>query len=824
MSDQRLELLIVSSSKDAIVELDKLISKVDKLTQALNKSTSVMAGGFKNVDKDLKKTSQSVDKSAKSMVMSFAKLSAAIFAIRRAFSVLGKAIKEAMDITEVTHMYSTVFTRIGMQVGEDFTVAMFDRMREYQSRFTYLGIDPKTIMSYQAMFGQMANAMGVVPDAAYNISESLTTVGADLASLFNAIDMSESMTKLQAGLAGQIRPLRRWGIDISKTTLLQEAQNRGIQKSIEVMTAGEKVQLRYVAMMRQMQVAMGDIAKTIETPANQLRIFKEQLTQFGRAIGMVVLPMIKGLLIFFNALMMTLTPLLEQLATFMGYTIPEFGLKDPGEIVGIGYDLGIDWADEEEGAEGVNDAIGAIKRNLQGFDEINLLDTSSANSALEGIGAEFDLGDEIEQINTRYQEFMNDLIEQLSYTPREMSERWTSNLEGLADLLKPARFESEKLKDALQNLADLSEGGLVTLWEKVLKPIGSWTIEEVLPRIIEGIANNLEILGEVIEDAKPAFSWWMENFIIPLGKITGRGIVTLLEEITESTGELRNEIEGFNEDWDLLSIAIFGVVGALAVGALALWAMKHPFLAASGFVLAFIGTGDLLEERYLEITETLETELGDFGVNLSFMIGGWRLQFEGFNKFLSGLFTLNFKRSFNGLTTFFEGWVLSFIAIQVMLINGIIELINGVEFTVPRWFAMIPGLNIIAGAKFEFNLDKIKMPTMKFGSDYKSPGGSYGSGASRAARGGIIDREQLVLAGEGGRREAIVPLENTSFVDKLASAVGTAVMAAMDINNGVSGEGRSRDMILTLKGKEIARGIVPDILDEFDRMGIKVNT
>jgi hypothetical protein len=88
----------------------------------------------------------------------------------------------------------------------------------------------------------------------------------------------------------------------------------------------------------------------------------------------------------------------------------------------------------------------------------------------------------------------------------------------------------------------------------------------------------------------------------------------------------------------------------------------------------------------------------------------------------------------------------------------------------------------------------------------------------RLAQGGIISSPTLAMIGESGK-EAVVPLENTSFVDTLASAVGNAVLTAMQFGQGNSSNSPQGEMALYLDGDKFARAITPLIDKERGRRG-----
>lgn len=450
MADDRLEIIIESQAEQANSELDKLISKFDELESSLDKLTNTLEQS--PMDSSIKETRNIIDRSTSSMTRSISSLIAKVYALSKSFSGLAKGVKSAMDYQETVHLFSTVFTRIGRRAGDDFYKGFFDRLNEFQGKFIRLGINPDDLMNYQAMFGQMADAMGVLPKTAYEISESFTALGADLSALFN-LPIEESMRKLQSGLSGQIRPLRELGIDISKTTLMEEARMRGIEKSVEVMTASEKVQLRYLAIMRQTVVAHGDMAKTVLSPANSLRVLTMQIRMAGRAIGSILLPMVQRVLPYLTAIAIVIQRIASAIAGFFGYQLPKlkeeitFDYSTP-DIRPEGNMLN-DWGKEKKNIGKTEKAVKKLRKSVLGFDELNLLQDpkdpslkaggsggkGGAGSGGGGLGAGFDLSDEISDMNKKYQKLLDDILKNTANKANEIADRIQKPFERILKLV-----------------------------------------------------------------------------------------------------------------------------------------------------------------------------------------------------------------------------------------------------------------------------------------------------------------------------------------------------------------------------------------------------
>lgn len=619
ISDDRLEIRIEAEAKKASAGLEEIIAKLDQLDESIGKIHSSLNKTGSATSRSITKTSKTVKKESAGMIKSILKFKVAVAAVSKAFENLAKNIKSAMDFQETTHLFNTVMSNIGHQAGEEFLDGFEDRLKSFQGKFEKLGLDPDDMMNYQAMFAQMSNAMGVLPDTAYEISESFTTLGADLSALFN-LPIEESMRKLQAGLSGQIRPLRDLGIDISKTTLMEEARMRGIKKSIEVMTASEKVQLRYLAIMRQTMVAHGDMALTIMSPANSLRLLTQQFKQAGRAIGSIFLPMVQAVMPYLMALAQIINRVASAIARLVGYKKPE--IKISPEPIGGGYDipepkpLGVDWDKQKKGAKDTRKEVKKLKSLLAGFDEVNIIDPpdpsktpssspggGAGGGAGMGVGASFDLSDEIAAMNEKYQKMVDDLMKDITDKASNIADTVVNELKRIWDVAEPTRKALVRLGDALVPLKEFSaqalkdfywnflvpvgdwwlgEGlprmidalsnglekvnwgrindglnnlwsaltpfatkvgeGIVWLWENALVPLGTWTLNEVVPRFLDMLAEAVRVVNAVIDAFKPAFEWFWDTFLQPLAQWAGERFIGLMDWLIDVLERLGNWI------------------------------------------------------------------------------------------------------------------------------------------------------------------------------------------------------------------------------------------------------------------------------------------
>ena len=318
----------------------------------------------------------------KSYVNLAAKISAAYIGLKSITSVIAGWITASNSYIENLNLFN-------VSMGQ-----YAEEARNYAEQVgEVMGINPGEWMRNQGVFMTITEGFGVASDRAYTMSKNLTQLTYDLASFFN-ISTSDAFQKLESGISGELEPLRRLGYDLSVARLQQEAYNLGIEKSVTAMTQAEKAELRYYAIMTQVTNAQGDMARTLEAPANQLRILQAQVEQATRALGNLFLPILKAILPYAIALAKAIRMVAEIIAGFFGVSIPEFDMGTDA-IGGVASGAG-------EAADGLGDAskkAKELKNALLGIDELNVIsppeDSSGGAGGAGGIGGGGGLGFEL---------------------------------------------------------------------------------------------------------------------------------------------------------------------------------------------------------------------------------------------------------------------------------------------------------------------------------------------------------------------------------------------------------------------------------------------
>ena len=321
---------------------------------------------------------------------------------RKATSTTGKFTSglKALNVAAVAITFRKIGHFIAQAVTESnkyqedlnlFTVALGQYAAEAQNYAEkvsdVLGIDPAQWLRNQGVFNTLLTGFGDTAERAQLMSQNLTQLGYDISSFFN-ISIEDAMQKLQSGISGELEPLRRLGYDLSQARLEQTALNLGVKESVANMTQAEKAELRYYAIMTQVTTAQGDMARTLEAPANQLRILQAQLTQAARAIGNIFIPALNAILPYAIAVVQVIREIANALANLAGFKLTDVDYSGVNSAaVGAG-----------SLADNLDDAAGAAKKLKQytaGFDELNVFAPNTGSGSGAGAGGaggfDFDL-------------------------------------------------------------------------------------------------------------------------------------------------------------------------------------------------------------------------------------------------------------------------------------------------------------------------------------------------------------------------------------------------------------------------------------------------
>jgi hypothetical protein len=325
------------------------------------------------------------------------RIGVAVGGFRAISNAISDGIVESMDYIENLNLFTVSMGRYA------------DSQRRYAETVSdIMGIDPSEWMRNEGVFNNMLEGFGIGTDDAAWMSQNLTGLLYDYASFYN-LTIEQAAQKITSAISGELEPVRRQGFDLSQAALTQLAQNpkwygsmsyaineetgaiignseawsdnsQAVIANYSDMTQAEKAQLRYIALLTQNSDMLGDFSRTLNDPANQVRILRNNLTLVSRALGNIFIPALNKVMPYLIAGAQVLKDILNTIAELMGFQLPDMSSR-----VSLG-------ADAVGGYEDVEDALGGAAGNAKklkdymiGIDELNVLnDNDNGNGGGSG--------------------------------------------------------------------------------------------------------------------------------------------------------------------------------------------------------------------------------------------------------------------------------------------------------------------------------------------------------------------------------------------------------------------------------------------------------
>ena len=236
------------------------------------------------------------------------------------------------------------------------------------------GLDISQLTKSLGKYRQLSNALGIASDSANILSENLLKMQNDIASLYN-LNTADVSKKLMSALTGETEAIKILGADITTISLQQKAYNLGIQESVTNMSQAEKTILRYLAIQDQLASSQGDFANTINSVANQTKIWNAQLDTLGRQLGAIFNAILKPMLPILNGILMAINTIIGTLLGLLGIKTNVSSISD--DFLTLGTNI------SNAGKAGKE-----ANKSLRGFDKLNVIKTpaSSSSGGAGGIG------------------------------------------------------------------------------------------------------------------------------------------------------------------------------------------------------------------------------------------------------------------------------------------------------------------------------------------------------------------------------------------------------------------------------------------------------
>jgi hypothetical protein len=330
--------------------------------QATNKATT----GFNNLKSSLSSLPGQMSVVGASTSKLFSKLMQLV-SIREIFGLFKKLVNYSNDYIESMNLFVVSSTGYYESMKANADILSF-----------YAGVTQTTIANAAGQFKLLATEMGVSSDKAAKMSNSLVNLAVDMSSLFNR-DFEDVMVDLESGLQGMTRAVRKYGIDLTEAGIAETAAQLGIQKKTAAMSQAEKMQIRYIRILQQTNLAQTDFARTIQTPANMLKILKDQIKETAVTLGNLFYPILNTVLPALIKFTLVIQNIAKYLAKLFGIDTTK-KLIDPSESK----DLEKSTAAAASNMDDAASSSKKMKQQLQGFDELNNLTTSASSGAGAG--------------------------------------------------------------------------------------------------------------------------------------------------------------------------------------------------------------------------------------------------------------------------------------------------------------------------------------------------------------------------------------------------------------------------------------------------------
>ena len=359
-----------------------------------------------------------------------------------------------------------------------------------------LGLNLTELTQYQASIASITNAMGVSQEVAQSTSKVFSMLAGDIGSLRN-MDFSQVSQKLQAGLAGQARALYSFGIDITNATLAEYAYAEGITKSVSEMTQAEKAQLRLLAILDQSKVAWGDLANTINSPSNQLRMLQTNLKEVGTVFGQLFIPIMESALPVINGLALAIKQLMVDIAELLGIKL---NLDSFGQF-GADIDADIESMDE------LNKAVKETKKGIREFDELKVI--GGNKDAGTGVGDQIDLTKQIIEATNEYEKVWNEAYKRMTSKASEIAAYISGAFEPIKKIIEDFHVgDFFKAGEDVSNLAAslfsfISKAINSIDWETIGTKVGDFIKGIDWVKVLRGLAS---VLGSAIQASIDLFT------------------------------------------------------------------------------------------------------------------------------------------------------------------------------------------------------------------------------------------------------------------------------------------------------------------------------
>ena len=301
-------------------------------------------------------------------------------------------------------------------------------------------------------------------------------------------------------------------------------------------------------------------------------------------------------------------------------------------------------------------------------------------------------------------------------------------------------------------------------------------IKQGIDGVMNGIKAAMPFIQEIASAAIPAFQA-IGSALMEIGQTAASTILPIIQQVGSTMATMLTPLitQIFNTISSLMPVVTPFIQSLMTT----LGALYQNILLPIGTFIA----GQLISN----IQNVLST--------VTPVISGIITALQGVLDFLTGVFTGDWNKAWEGIKTAFTGIWNAMKAVVTGLINTVINGINKV----------ITGLNNVVGAAGEAIGMNIKIPTIPQFAGF--------------AKGGTVTSPTLAMVGEGGAPETIVPHTNTAESRKLLAAAARGVLGNNTTITGGSNDSRTFNITYSpvIQGAGLTEQNLQDNFEEFKR-------
>ena len=492
--------------------VDELQVLITAQTSKFNSEIAKVQSQISGLDKNVKNTSSNLTKS-------FGSLAAKVVSVGAIIKATASSINAAMNFIEDENLF-----QVSMGKWADATR---DWSNEVQNS---VGVSAAWLRKYSGVMTNMTASMGLAQDQAVKLGKGIALLSNDIASFYN-ISAESAFEKIQSAMAGMPRPLQELGIMVRDSEVKQVAYANGIARTGDELNTTQKAMATYLAILQRTSNAQGDLARTINSPANQFRMLKTSVKDLAVAIGTMFQPLLQVVLPVLNAIVIATTRAFQAIARLFGIEFDASAYADGFSDISAGVESVGDAADDSSGS------VKKLAKQLAAFDEMNTLnkDTSSGGGSGGGGG-----GGSIDLPTIDWDKLYSGGFDKVTNKALEMADKIYKAFEKLGKKLNNTfkKIDWAKISkginevwEALKPFGERIGAGLEWFYDNVLEPLVVWAANNLVPTVLHLIAGALKLIGAVIDTCAPTFTWLFDNFLRPIAEFTGGIIIGVLQGI-----------------------------------------------------------------------------------------------------------------------------------------------------------------------------------------------------------------------------------------------------------------------------------------------------